>query len=201
MKKKSSRKAKSSKAVKPYTRPKTVKPKPEPVSPEQLYDKAKALTAQYSYRLEALGEGMSAICYLSCDCLHPRIILDDNKRCAYELADERGCLNNVRAGDIDMASLAGLSSECLQRVRERDFGYYSRVYNYEGGLALVRWQLNPDGRYWADEDGYGMTSDKEVNIYGVIDEECRVVVPFRLLDEHTSAADLTAIARGESLGE
>lgn len=203
MKKKSSRKAQSPKKVKPYTRPKVAKAtaNTEPLSPEQLYDTAKTLTTHYGYRLKSLGEGMSVICLLSCDYLHPRIILDDNRRRAYEFVDEHERLKKVRPCDIDMVSLGGLPGECLKRVRERDFGYCSLVFNYEDGLALVRWQLNPDGRYWADEDGFGMTADKEVNIYGVIDAECNVVVPFKLLDENTRPCDLLALARGETPDE
>ena len=50
-------------------------------------------------------------------------------------------------------------------------------------MAQVSWQLNPDGRYYMDEDGYGMTDDEEVEIYGFIDTEGKVVVKFRNINE------------------
>jgi hypothetical protein len=51
-------------------------------------------------------------------------------------------------------------------------------YNEEG-LARVDWMLYPDGRYFGDEDGFGMEDNDEVNIYGYIDTNCRVVKKFR----------------------
>ena len=63
------------------------------------------------------------------------------------------------------------------------FGYPSNIYSFHQGVALVRWQLIPNGRYYMDDDGYGMTDDEEVNIYGVIDRTCKVIVPFHLTND------------------
>lgn len=46
----------------------------------------------------------------------------------------------------------------------------------------MAWQLNPDGRYYMDDDGFGMTDDKEINIYGFIDKTGTVVVKFQAID-------------------
>jgi hypothetical protein len=48
----------------------------------------------------------------------------------------------------------------------------------------VQWQLNPDGRYYMDDDGFGMTDDEEINIYGIIDTEGRVVVKFQTINNY-----------------
>lgn len=45
-------------------------------------------------------------------------------------------------------------------------------------MAEVRWQLNPDGMYYRDEDGFGMTDDEEINLYGAIDRKGKVVKKF-----------------------
>jgi len=42
----------------------------------------------------------------------------------------------------------------------------------------VRWQINPDGRYYMDDDGFGMTDDEEITLLGKIDRTGKVVVPF-----------------------
>ena len=34
-----------------------------------------------------------------------------------------------------------------------------------------------------DEDGYGMTDDEEIEIYGYIDQNAKVVVKFRNVDD------------------
>ena len=39
--------------------------------------------------------------------------------------------------------------------------------------------LYPDGRYFADEYGFGREDNDEVNIYAYIDTECRVLVKFQ----------------------
>lgn len=54
------------------------------------------------------------------------------------------------------------------------------------GKILMIWEIQPDGRYWADEDGFGGTNDEEVRLYSVIDEEGRFLHPFRLYNCGTS---------------
>lgn len=45
---------------------------------------------------------------------------------------------------------------------------------------LMIWEVQPDGRYWEDEDGFGGTSDPEVRLYSHIDELGRFTEPFRI---------------------
>ena len=51
---------------------------------------------------------------------------------------------------------------------------------YKNGVAEVEWQLNPDGMYYRDDDGFGMTDDEEINLYGAIDRKGKVVKKFTL---------------------
>ena len=39
------------------------------------------------------------------------------------------------------------------------------IYDYEDGIAKVRWEVNPDGMYYRDEDGFGKTDDDEQNLF------------------------------------
>ena len=48
------------------------------------------------------------------------------------------------------------------------------------GLVLMIWQVQPDGMYWRDEDGFGITPDEEIRLYALIDGEGRFTGPFRL---------------------
>lgn len=43
--------------------------------------------------------------------------------------------------------------------------------------------LYPDGRYFADGDGFGMEDNDEVNIDAYIDTECRVLVKFQDMED------------------
>ena len=72
---------------------------------------------------------------------------------------------------IDWESMKRLTEEAWPQLRAYSFSYPSFIHGYHNGIAEVQWQLIPDGRYWMDDDGYGMTSDIELNIYGFIDQE------------------------------
>lgn len=54
------------------------------------------------------------------------------------------------------------------------------IYDYEDGIAKVRWEVNPDGMYYRDEDGFGMADDDEINLEGAIDRKGNVVKKFSL---------------------
>ena len=54
---------------------------------------------------------------------------------------------------------------------------------FQNGVAKVSWQLNPDGRYYRDDDGYGMTDDEETTVYGFIDTEMNVLVKFQYIGD------------------
>ena len=44
---------------------------------------------------------------------------------------------------------------------------------------MVWWTQYPDGRYFMDEDGYGMEDNDESKLDGFIDKKARVVIPFQ----------------------
>lgn len=48
----------------------------------------------------------------------------------------------------------------------------------EDGLAEFEWLVQPDGRYWMDEDGFGMENDDEIVLYAKLDKKGRFVTPF-----------------------
>lgn len=50
------------------------------------------------------------------------------------------------------------------------------------GRFLMIWEVQPDGRYWEDDDGFGGTSDQEVKLYSHIDTSGRFTQPFQLYE-------------------
>ena len=58
------------------------------------------------------------------------------------------------------------------------FIYPGDISRYENGMAEVRWEINPDGRFYCDEDGFGMTGDVQRTLYGAIDRKGKVVKKF-----------------------
>ena len=76
--------------------------------------------------------------------------------------------------------MEGLSQKILARAKSHSFHFPGHIYQYQNGIAEVEWQLNPDGMYYQDEDGFGMTDDEEINLYGAIDRKGKVVKKFTL---------------------
>ncbi len=45
---------------------------------------------------------------------------------------------------------------------------------------MVLWEIQPDGRYWEDEDGFGGTNDEEITLFTHVDENGDFTGPFRV---------------------
>lgn len=51
---------------------------------------------------------------------------------------------------------------------------------------IMIWEVQPDGRYWEDEDGFGGTSDIEICLYALIDHRGCFIGPFRIYKAGTT---------------
>lgn len=156
----------------------------------QAIAQAKAYYAQLTspeyqkyFRIEEAGEGMSLAEEIIMQYWKPRFLLDNNTKCAYEFLNVYEKFRTITTDDIDWDSLKDLPEESIERARNLNAHFPTRVRNFENGVAQVSWQLNPDGMYYMDEDGYGMTDDEEVEIYGFIDRQGKVVVKFQHINE------------------
>lgn len=56
---------------------------------------------------------------------------------------------------------------------------YRSAFRRLGDRYAMIWQIQPDGRYWEDDDGFGGTSDDEIELYARLDEEGKFIEPFR----------------------
>ena len=134
---------------------------------------------QERYHICEMGEGMSVIEQSIGGWWKQRYLIDHNNGRAYEIMD--AYLNFVKftKDDIDWESLAVLPEGVKSRARSLSAQFPTFIRKFSNGIAEVSWQLNPDGRYYMDEDGYGMTDDKEITVYGYIDTEMNVLVKFQ----------------------
>lgn len=66
------------------------------------------------------------------------------------------------------------------KVIEPVVRFRSEFERQDNGRHLVIWQIQPDGRYWADEDGFGAESDYEIRLYSYVDEYGNFTAPFRI---------------------
>lgn len=135
-----------------------------------------------SWRTEDNGEKMAVVSQVIYQYWKPRFLVDHKTKCAYEFMDGSETLCTVKQDDIEWESLKGIPEDVISRARSLDFHFPSFIRGYNNGVAEVSWQLNPDGMYYMDDDGYGMTDDEEVVIYGFIDRKGTVVVKFRYIN-------------------
>ena len=127
-----------------------------------------------------LGEDMALVTQVIGRYWKPRYLMDKEARCAYEFMSIDEVLLIVTDEDIDWDSLKGLPQDAFDRAKAHSFHFPGHVYQYKNGVAEVEWQLNPDGMYYRDDDGFGMTDDEEINLYGAIDRKGKVVKKFTL---------------------
>ena len=141
------------------------------------------------YRVSELGEGMSVIEQVIWGWWKQRYLID-NKNCrAYEIMDGNMDFVNFTTDDIDWDSIKQLPEKAKIRAQEMSAQFPTFIRGFRKGVAEVSWQLNPDGRYYMDDDGFGMTSDEEITVYGFIDSEMNVLVKFQYIDEDWKQLD------------
>lgn len=51
---------------------------------------------------------------------------------------------------------------------------------YDDTHYIMVWQVQPDGRYWEDSDGFGASGGEEICLYALLDCSGRFTGPFRI---------------------
>lgn len=138
--------------------------------------------SNYPFQTENLDEGMVLVSEVIMQHWKPRYLLDHNMQRAYEFMSNDECLQTVKQEDIAWEKLASLPLNAINIAKERLAHYPTSIGHFKNGVAEVRWELNPDGYYFMDEDGFGMTDDEEIAVYGFIDKTASVVIKFQPVD-------------------
>ena len=60
------------------------------------------------------------------------------------------------------------------------YHYGCERYDKEGHPFIMYWTVQPDGRYYADADGFGAEYQTEIRLYSFIDDEGEFEGPFRI---------------------
>ena len=108
---------------------------------------------------------LSKICILPCD---RRLIT----------LVEHGKVKFLTEADIEPSALRLIKQECPYFAFEARYRFW--VFPFTGSMAAVEWTVSPDGSYYADDDGFGMTDDEEITLHGFIDTDGRPIGKFRL---------------------
>ena len=109
-------------------------------------------------------------------------IVNPTLKKVYPISEANGKLVGFTHDDIDWDNVNQLEHNGDAERLVADYGGLS-IEDYQDGIARVDWMLYPDGRYFADEDGFGMEDNDEVNITAYIDTQCRVVVKFQAMED------------------
>lgn len=147
---------------------------------KELYVELKK--AQYDnrpyHRITMMGNKMEIVEQVIDGYWRERFLLNDSDKTAYELMDDAFILKFLSEKDVDWESVGTIDNN---RNAYSFSAYYQRfaVEKFKEGVALVEWTLYPDGRYFMDEDGYGMEDNDASVLYGFIDTHANVVIPFQ----------------------
>lgn len=82
----------------------------------------------------------------------------------------------------DFISFPGYVNGTWEKSIEVNFSesvrYPSHIGVFKDGKAEFGWQIQPDGRYFADEDGFGMENCEEIWLRSYLDENGNFTEPF-----------------------
>ena len=106
---------------------------------------------------------------------------------ARQLLDEESHLVGFDDRDFDWEKLKTVEHTYDLNHRYVDYGGLGRYSDYRNGICCLCWMLYPDGRYFADEDGFGMDDNDEENIYCIIDDNLRVIIPWQPMTDEEMA--------------
>ena len=165
---------------------------------EKLYELLQTKTYKSEeYKINDLGERMAVLHKNFWGWYKPWFVMNHNKKTAFEFMDDNERLLTVTENDIDWKSLKKLPEDAVFRARCLSFHFPSFIRAFKNGVAQVDWQLNPDGRYYMDDDGFGMTADDEIEIYGFIDTEGKVIVKFQTINDYKDLERMRKEAEGK----
>ncbi|MBO5234336.1 MAG: VWA domain-containing protein, partial [Alistipes sp.] len=90
----------------------------------------------------------------------------------------------VADNEIDIKSIAKVCENGIGNAQSKVIRYagLNRWDGFKDGLCAISWMLYPDGRYFADSDGFGMEDNDEEVVYAIIDTDLNIVEPFRPID-------------------
>ena len=157
---------------------------------ERLYHDIVQNRETRGINISELGEDMAVGEQVIGQYWKPRFLIDHRNRTAVEFMSLSKTLQTVSHDDIIWETLASASNRAMSRARALSFHFPSFICAYKKDVAEVVWQLNPDGMYYMDDDGFGMTPDEEYNIYGFIDRQGRVLSKFRHVKSDSELEDM-----------
>lgn len=110
-------------------------------------------------------------------------LINTNTQEAWELLKSDGHFSLWDKSSVEIAATFALPDEARRNAVELRSPFYFGINEYKNGVASVSWTLQPDGRYYADEDGFGMEDDEEIDFTSFIDQSANILIPFQQMDD------------------
>ncbi len=104
------------------------------------------------------------------------IFVDENRGVRKTIVDKGGLIH--RFPGIIMEEFWMKYVETFRNLDPRV--KYRTSFGFKGDKWLMLWEIQPDGRYWGDDDGFGMEDDLEIVLYTYLDMNGNFTGPFRL---------------------
>lgn len=96
--------------------------------------------------------------------------------------DAPGFCRQITRSDGSFAAFPGVVHGTWEKELDMPFRpavqFQAIVGPFRDGKAEFRWLLQPDGRYFADEDGFGAENCTEIWLRSYMDEKGRFLEPF-----------------------
>ena len=122
------------------------------------------------------GEGMVFCAKYNTDAVY---LINTNEEKVIQLVDEEGNMVAFTKDDVDESVIKlDVDSDNAANLKAH---YRFFVYNYKNGQAEVEWTVMPDGRYFADEDGFGAENCSELIAVAIINKDGKLLKPFKPL--------------------
>lgn len=99
------------------------------------------------------------------------------------MIDSYGFLKGFSDEDIDFSTIDKFPHNHNAHTRRIDYAGINRWDNCEKGIFALSWMLYPDGRYFADEDGFGMEDNDELTVYCIMNDNLEVIRPFTVVPD------------------
>lgn len=119
-----------------------------------------------------IGEGMAIVSFGE----KGMAVYNKNTGKARQMLTENGHIF-VEDDDINFVAMKNgcphFSGDKYVRFR---FGRYD---DFRGGVCAFSWTVYPEGRYFADSDGYGAEDNEEEVAYCIINRDLEIIVPFQ----------------------
>lgn len=110
----------------------------------------------------------------------------DENRSVVFVNEETGATQLLIDSSGHILNFPGIDCSDLPKTQQFS-GFASPVILYEAsfervpdGRFIMIWTVQPDGRHWMDDDGFGDKDQPAIALYTFIDEAGRFTAPFRL---------------------